>query len=307
MKKTLSLVIALIMLISLTACGISRTEDEGNVVLYYINSLGTGLVTEKADLEAETTDEAVNGMIALIDRAPFDPSFKKPKPDSIRIQDWYIASGIVTLNFTAGYSALSTIDEILMRAAIVKDFCQLEGVEAVSFLVGGRPLSGENGNVVGNMTAANFVDILNRSETETRENMHTLYFPIDDGDELSMALIKVTEPIEKRREEVILEQLIAGPEEDLLSEGFKACINPKCTVLKLKTKNDTCYIDFDKSFLENMPGVSIEAKVFSVVNSIATVTGINKVKITVEGAENKQITEFETDGFLLTNMGIVRW
>lgn len=307
MKRLSLIILTLLLTLGVTACASNQTTDEeGKTRVYYLNSSGTAIVYETIELNALNPSEAVNAMVALLDRAPADPTLKKVKPDSVLVQDWSLINRVVTLNFTPAYSVIEKSVEILTRAAIVNDFCQIDGVDAVFFQVSGRPLLDYHGEIVGNMKAEKFMDILNRSEKETKDVILAVYFATGNENEIDAVRIKVNVPVDKRTEEIILEQLIAGPNEALKDAGFFGTIADETEINKVIVKNNICYIDFDKKFLDNPDGISNETKVYSIVNSITGITRINKVKITVEGEENKQITELETDGFLLENPGIIR-
>ena len=321
--KRFSVFFIFIMLVLLTGCAADRTEDDDRIKIYYLNSSGTGLVYEYVDFECSETNEMITEMITLADRMPSDPTYKKAKPDTILIQDQSFAGGVLTLDFTPDYSMLSQTAELLMRAALVKDFCQIEGVESVCFSVSTRPLFDSRGTIVGNMTSNDFVDVLNRNRSETRKNTFSVYFACNEKNKIKETFFTSVEPIEKTPAEIIIGKLIQGPEDHENADSYgthgnsylpyespenvTATINPDCKLLKIYTKNDICYIDFDKKFLENPEGISDNIMIFAVVNSITSVTGISKVKITVEGAEEKRITVFETDGFLTENIEIVMW
>lgn len=307
MKKLSLFLVLLAALLSFSGCEEERhPEENGNIKIYYLNSSETALVYETDELDGDSVDEKVNAMVAFLDRTPEDPTNKKVKPESVLIQDWKVEDGVVTINFSPSYSVIDKNVEILVRAAIVRDFCQIEGITGVKIQVGGRPLTDRNGTSLETMKDEDFIDILNRNKNEYRNMMISVYFATGNENEIASVQLKLLVPADQNREEIIVEQLIAGPNVGLQAEGFLGTIASDCKINKIITKNDTCYVDLNEKFLENPSGISVETKVYSVVNSITAITEINKVKITVNGETYKQISELETDGFLFENPGIIR-
>lgn len=306
MKRLSLLLVLLAVMFAFVGCAGEKNTEEGNTKLYYLNSSKTALVVERIDMTSTETNDAIAEMVTLLDRAPSDPTLKRPKGDVFMVQDWGLSDGILTLDLSSGYSSIDKIVEILVRAAIVKDFCQIEGVEAVNFYVGGRPLLNGHGEAVKNMKAEDFIDILNRNGSETKVISPTVFFATGNENEIAAVQVRIVAPIDKHIEDIILEQLISGPNEALVAEGFSATMPQDSKVNKIIIKNNICYIDMDYGFLRDTESISMETRVYSLVNSIISLPEINRVKLTVDGEEYKKITEFETEGFLIYNPGIIR-
>lgn len=114
----------------------------------------------------------------------------------------------------------------------------------------------------------------------------TLYFP-DRGKQYLVRESRVIEHTTEQREKLVLEELIKGPED--LEKG--TVIPPATKLYSVTTKNGTAYVNLSSEFKTDLPvGNNNEIlAVYSIVNSLTNLKGINKVQIRIEGYK---------DGFL---------
>ena len=89
---------------------------------------------------------------------------------------------------------------------------------------------------------------------------------------------------------VSMEQLIV--ESLIHTEEFHSPIPAGTSVLKTVTKDQICYVDFSKEFLDPLENVSGEVTVYAIVNSLAERPGVNRVQFSVDG---KPITNFRSN------------
>ena len=54
-------------------------------------------------------------------------------------------------------------------------------------------------------------------------------------------------------------------------------------MLNVTVKDGICYVNFNSAFLTQPYSVSAEATIYSIVNSLSELTGVNKVQISIEG------------------------
>lgn len=66
-------------------------------------------------------------------------------------------------------------------------------------------------------------------------------------------------------------------------EGLHATINPNTKIINVTTKDGICYVNLDDNFLTVPDNVSMDAAVYSIVNSLVELSNINKVQILVNG------------------------
>ena len=183
------------------------------------------------------------------------------------------------LDFESSYAKLSADTEVLTRAAIVKTFTQIKGINYVSFQVDGKDLEDALGKLVGAMYADSFIYNEGAQINSFEEIKLNLFFANEEGD----ALVKTEKTImyntNVAMERVILEQLIAG------SKGTKgyATINPDTKVISVVVKDSVCYVNLSNTFLTQVYSVTPEVVIYSIVNSLCEVSQIQKVQISIDG------------------------
>lgn len=83
----------------------------------------------------------------------------------------------------------------------------------------------------------------------------------------------------------LMQLLIDGPKNEKLESAI-----PKGTkICKIELKNDILYIDLSKEFIENHEGGEKNESntIYSIVNTMTTLTEVNGIKILINGEENK--------------------
>lgn len=83
-------------------------------------------------------------------------------------------------------------------------------------------------------------------------------------------------------EQLIVEQLIAGPEQ----EGLRPVLPEGLKVLNLSVNDSVCYINFDATFLEGVTDVSEYLPIYAIVNSLTELTTVTGVRILVNGSQD---------------------
>ncbi len=126
---------------------------------------------------------------------------------------------------------------------------------------------------------------INSGVEETNSQQITLYFPDNEALYLHPE-IRSVETGDKEIEKVIIEELVNGPK----SGGLTAALVGGFEVLSVKNENGICTIDLSEEFsLKNTGGSAQETfAVFSIVNSLCELDGVDNVKINIEGNENAE-------------------
>ena len=81
-------------------------------------------------------------------------------------------------------------------------------------------------------------------------------------------------------EQGIAEELVKGPASDI----SRPTINPDTKVLNVTLQDGICYVDFNEKFLSEPYQVKPDIVIYSIVNSLAELTEVNKVQISVNGS-----------------------
>lgn len=122
------------------------------------------------------------------------------------------------------------------------------------------------------------------TEEQMRQTIVSLYFK--SGEEIvpEARLIDVKQLLNNPYEE-ILNMLIEGPKSSNLINTI-----PRGTKInKIQKENDILIIDFSSEFIENHTGGEQEEKntITCIVNTVTELTEINRIKILIDGEENK--------------------
>ncbi|MDD4801642.1 MAG: GerMN domain-containing protein [Syntrophomonas sp.] len=91
--------------------------------------------------------------------------------------------------------------------------------------------------------------------------------------------------------EAIVNELIAGPNDTKL----RATIPKETKLLSLKITDQIAYVDFSEEIKSNHPGGSSgeTMTIYSIVNSLTDVSGINKVQILIKGSKVETLVGHE--------------
>jgi germination protein M len=277
MKRFFIILLLLTLVMDLNACSNksnTNSEDSSEVGIYYVNSKTSALVCEKYQLISTKQEEQIDELLYMLRLAPENLLYKSALMDVAVVRDYYFNDdGSLTIDFEPSYAELTGIPEILCRAAIVKTLTQLEGVEYIQFNVNGQPLLNADGDLVGIMTKEDFID---NTGTETKVK---LYFADEKGDALVEYLKEITYNGTGSLEELVLKELLAGPEQI----GMYRTV-PEGTVLnKVEMKEGICYVDFNKKFMDKISGLSDEVVIYSIVNTLVELPYIKKVQFQIDG------------------------
>jgi len=128
------------------------------------------------------------------------------------------------------------------------------------------------------------------SDEQLRQTIVSLYYKNKDTKELipEGRLIDVKLLLDEPYT-TLMQLLIDGPKNDKLEESI-----PEGTrINKIEIKNDILYIDLSKEFIENhIGGEKNESKtIYSIVNTMTTLTEVNGVRILIEGEENREFKD----------------
>ena len=287
MKRVFSIVLLFITVL-LTSCSTSNETDESKneYLIYYLDSKTSGIVSEGYSPYGVTKEELVVELLQVLQSDPKNMVYKRAIPEEVTIKDFTITNNQLLINFDTNYSQLSEIPEVLCRATVVKTMCQIPGIDFVLFNVNGQLLIDSNGVQTGLMTSEFFIE---NTGAEINYKV-TLYFANETGDSLKVTSRNIFYTGAAPIEELVINQLINGPTEI----GLYASIPNGTTLLNVSTKESICYVDFNEKFLEKLPDVADEVTIYSVVNSLVELPGINKVQFRING---KSVETFGNTSF----------
>lgn len=288
MKRRIIIILVLLFSIFLTACTkVTDKSSEGRTVkIYYIDTKTSGLAVESYQLITTKVNDQINELLyMLIKKAPKNKVNKNVTPDDTLPKfDFDIKNKSLTLNFGATYHQLTGVSEVLCRAAIVKTLSQLADVEYVQFNVDGQPLQDSENNIVGPLTADDFVDNTEEARTSYKAK---LYFANKKGDKLIEYVANIKYTGTESIEELVILQLIKGP----AKAGMYATVPKGTQLLNISKSDGICTIDFNEQFTEKLPNISEKVAIYSIVNTLVELPDINKVQFTINSKPVKKYNE----------------
>ena len=252
------------------------SEVSGHVTLVEDMVMVSDIYQVPANVDSSTGDIEYNGTVQVTGNV--NTGYK-------------IKADVLRLYFAPSYSELSKGREVLTRAAIVRSFCQLDGISQVEFYVGDMPLIGFNGVVTGAMSADQFIDNAGNEINAYEQTTISLYLTDETGSTLREIHRDCVYNSNISIDKLVVEEIIRGPENGE-EKYLYPVISPMTKVISVTTADGTCYVNLDSGFLEKQGNVTPEVAIYSIVNSLVEQPNINKVQISVDG--NSDIMFMET-------------
>ena len=280
------IILAAVLCITLlsTACRSSYEPGNGDPYVYCLNESGTGLVKVACDIPDDDTQKAAETVLEKLSAPADDIEYMSPIPEDVNVNSCELFGGIMEVDFSGEYLNMKSIQEKLMRAAVVQSLVRIDGVNAVSFTVDGEQLLDGEGNAVGLMNEDDFVETAASSPSAYQTDTLTLYFANKSGDRLVAETREVRYSSNVSKDKLIVEKLMQGPD----SEDAYPTINPSANLLSVTTKDKICYVNFDSTFLTGAYDILPELTVYSIVNSLVEGTEATQVQITINGETNAE-------------------
>ena len=287
MKKAghLLLRIALVMgLLLCTACGDRREAQEvTSYKIYYVNNDETKIVDR--EYMSETSDgalllaEFLEQLAHISEKMEYETLLEK----EISVVGHTLDNGLLTLDFDESYHNLRGTREILARASIVRTLTQIPGVERITFTVNGEQLMDAAGAAVGVMAADTFIENAGNEINAYEKVDLRLYFANEAGDSLVEEIRRnVVYNSNISLEKLVVEKLVEGP----MAEGAYPTINPTTKIVSVIVKDGTCYVNLNNDFLNQPYNVASDVTIYSITNSLAELSNVNRVQISINGETN---------------------
>lgn len=277
--KLLSANLILLIMLMTSACS-SETKDPEYTV-YFTNSQGTTLIESKVNVNEEDSYNLAVRLLNIMDtESGKDNSVIKPSiVNSPRIE---FDSIYVNVYFDSTYYDMKPSTEVMYRAAVVKTLSQIDGVTYVRFYVDGKDAVYEDGTNIGNMSAEDFVDSSEGAVSDVKWVNINLYYANKSGDALVKTNKKICYNKNVSLEKVVAEQIIGGPDQS----GCYQSVPSSTKLLSISVKDKVCYVNLSSDFASDMVNARSNVTIYSLVNSLTGLDGIDGVKILVNGNSN---------------------
>lgn len=271
------------------------TAEDGNYNIYSVD----GDMLKSVIYETDTTDSDLLTE-ELISQMGLSGTDSK-SDDNICVKSHSINNQVVYLSFNKAYFSMETIQEVLFRAAVVKTIAQVPGISYVYFYVDGAPLAYSNGSLVGKMASTDFIDETDDDLNSLAWTTLILYFASSDGNSLVASEIPMAYSKTMSMERLVIEQLIAGPDDNTL----RATLPSSMKVLGVSVKDGVCYLNFDTAFLNEIVDLPAAIQIYSIVNSLCELSGISEVQIQVNGGSHVSLREISLENTFSRNLDII--
>jgi spore germination protein GerM len=255
------------------------------VTLYFPTIDNSALKTEEREVLVKE-GAILKACILALAEGPESQLLRNPIPSGTGIRGITIKEKVAIVDLSEEFLNSSGLDEVTSRLSIVNTLTRIDGVEKVRLRIEGEAMIGPSGMPLGDMEPAELDAEGNPVPGETRTV--TLYFSDSQamyvvGEEREISLAKGASPEEK-----VLIELMAGPRTDELWNAI-----PEGTrLLSVSTKDGLCTVNFSKEYVENSPGgtASERMAIYSVVNTLTGLEGIQKVQFLIEGKKQEIYT-----------------
>lgn len=287
-KRIIAVTAVFFVMTVLSGCGKRRAESGRSYEIYYVNKEETRVVSEEYVTDTSSSQEMKKLLEEIL--AKLHDTSEKPEvlsPLSDAFQNYTLNEGQMNLDFSEGYLKQDAITEVLRRAAVVRTLTQINGIDTVTFSVRGETLLDAGGVPVGAMTADSFIDNAGTEINAYVESEFCLYFANEEGNALTEVNRSVVYNSNISMEQQVMEELIKGPlKEGAVQEGGYPTINPAVTILGVTVRDRVCYVNLSEEFLTPVYNVTSQAVLYSIVNSLVELPGVNKVQISIDGDTN---------------------
>ena len=275
-RKITALVMALVLgAVAFSGCG--KKETESKYKIYYINEEQGEVLAESFVPSEETTQTMLEEMTEKLNKKKADGHTLLP--ENIAIQSCVDDDGMIRVDFNQEYHDLNPVDEVLLRASIVKDYVQIPNIYLVTITAEGTPIVDSQGQEIGAMSLDSFLENTGKEIMAYQYKELNLYFTNEEGNQLVPEALQVynngNTPIEK----VIVEQLLRGPGES----GHYATLPSDTRIVGVSVADGIAYVNLGKQFVDEALPVDAQIPIYSIVNSLIDAGNVSQVQISING------------------------
>lgn len=251
---------------------------ENIYTIYYLDSSLSSIVPLDYEAKSITKEALIEELMREFNNGKKTNDLVPALEEKVTFMSYYIKENVLYLNFDINYSSMKPTREILARAAIVKTFTGIDGIEFIGINSNEQAIKDAKGNPLPIFYAGEFIDsIVDVNSFERKEFI--LYFANNTGDKLVPERREIVYNINNKLEKLIIEELMKGPR----SDNSKVLFNSEVKLNNISIKDNTCYIDFDDKFINFLNRPNAELLLYSIVNSISELGNVNKVQFTING------------------------
>ena len=269
-RKVTALVMALVLgSVAFSGCG--KKETESKYKIYYVNEEQGEVLAESFVPSEETTQTMLEEMTEKLNKK--NAEGHTLLPENIEIQSCVDDDGMIRVDFNQEYHDLNPVDEVLLRASIVKDYVQIPNIYLVTITAEGTPIVDSQGQEIGAMSLDSFLENTGKEIMAYQYKELNLYFTNEEGNQLVPEARQVyyngNTPIEK----VIVEQLLRGPGES----GHYATLPSDTRIVGVSVADGIAYVNLGKQFVDEALPVDAQIPIYSIVNSLIDAGNVTEI------------------------------
>lgn len=257
--------------------GCGKKETGSKYKIYYVNEEQGEVLAESFVPSEETTQTMLEEMTEKLNKK--NAEGHTLLPENIEIQSCVNDDGMIRVDFNQEYHDLNPVDEVLLRASIVKDYVQIPDIYLVTITAGGTPIVDSQGQEIGAMSLDSFLENTGKEIMAYQYKELNLYFTNEEGNQLVPEIRQVyyngNTPIEK----VIVEQLLRGPGES----GHYATLPSDTRIVGVSVADGIAYVNLGKQFVDEALPVDAQIPIYSIVNSLIDAGNVSQVQISING------------------------
>lgn len=295
MKRLLACTLILMLLTApLAGCKKTKTsENTTEITLYFANAKQNTLVEENRAVVINDGEKQEVVLLKELLKGPQLPNNTRVLTKDCELISVKVNDGLATVDLSSDYYDFDDAPnkdaiELLARYSIVSTLCTLPYINRAEILIDGAPLINSAGKTVG---AISINDIINGDNAEAgkAQKFVTLYFASKEGERL-VTERRRTDITDSNLETRVVQELISGSK----SQNTINLIPADTKVLSVETKEGICFVNLSADFIKKYSGGSggVLLCIYSVVNSLTELDGIDKVQFLVEGAKSDLFGEF---------------
>ena len=276
-KRKITVLVMALVLGAVVFSGCGKKETESKYKIYYINEEQGEVLAESFVPSEETTQTMLEEMTEKLNKK--NAEGHTLLPENIEIQSCVDDDGMIRVDFNQEYHDLNPVDEVLLRASIVKDYVQIPNIYLVTITAEGTPIVDSQGQEIGAMSVDSFLENTGKEIMAYQYKELNLYFTNEEGNQLVPEARQVyyngNTPIEK----VIVEQLLRGPGES----GHYATLPSDTRIVGVSVADGIAYVNLGKQFVDEALPVDAQIPIYSIVNSLIDAGNVSQVQISING------------------------
>lgn len=238
----------------------------------------------KQNVEGPVDKESVRQTLQRLIDTSIDDSEDAAVLANVKSVHFHVDNDLVNVDFDESIYDFDNYGIILIVSECSKELCKIDNVNYVSFTANGIPLHDSKNVAYGVFDANSFVEnegaLINAYERAELQ----LYFANEDGSKLVERRESLVYSSNIGRDRLVVEKVIEGP----LSSGAYPTVNPNTKINVVTTRDGVCYVDLSSDFLNKTTNVTDEVLIYSLVNSLTNLTGVNKVQIMIDGKSEEE-------------------